>query len=293
MERRRLGRTGHHSSVAVLGGAAFWRSTPAEAEAGFQLALRRGVNHLDIAPAYGDAEVVVGPLVPAVRDELFVAGKTQRSNPDGVRAHLERTLERLGCEQLDLYQLHGVTSVEVLGERAEAAQAILAAREEGLTRFAGITGHDLGAPRAHLEALRRYDLDTVMFPVYPRVWADPVYRADAEALLVECAERDVGVMAIKAVARRPWAGDRPAGTPWYEPWTDIASIGRGVAFALSTPGVHAFCTPGDLDLLPRVLDALETMPTLDDAGRRTAIEATAGDEVIFPLADKARPIASP
>ena len=196
----------------------------------------RGVNHLDIAPSYGHAEVVVGPHVPAVRDRLFVAGKSERSDPDGVRAHLERTLERLGCDHLDLYQLHGVTSVDVLEQRSAAAEVILAARDEGLTRFVGITGHDLGTPRAQLEALRRYDLDTVMFPVYPRVWADPVYRADAEALLAECARRDAGVMAIKAVARRPWGEGEPTATTWYEPHTEPDAIARGIAFALSTPG---------------------------------------------------------
>ena len=132
--------------------AAFWTCTPEEAEAAFHEALARGVNHLDIAPAYGQAEVLVGPHVPAVRDRLFVAGKSDRSNADGVRAHLERTLERLGCDHLDLYQIHGVTSLDVLDERSAAAEVILAARDEGLTRFVGITGHDLGTPRAQLEA---------------------------------------------------------------------------------------------------------------------------------------------
>ena len=135
----------------------------------------------------------------------------------------------------------------MLDERGGAAEAILAARDEGLTRFVGVTGHDLGAPAAHLEALRRYDLDTVMFPVYPAVWADPVYRADAEALLGECAARDAGVMAIKAVARRPWGDQAPFADSWYEPWAEPGTVARGVGFALSTPGVHAFCTPGDLD----------------------------------------------
>jgi aryl-alcohol dehydrogenase-like predicted oxidoreductase len=289
MDRRRLGRTGHESSVAILGGAAFWRSTPDEARAGFELALSRGVNHLDIAPAYGDAEVVTGPLVAAARDRLFVAGKSDRSNPDGVRAHLERTLERLGCEQLDLYQVHGVTSLAVLDERAGAAEAILRARDEGLTRFVGITGHDLETPRAQLEAVRRYDLDTVMFPVYPRVWADPVYRADAEALLAECASRDVGVMAIKAVARRPWGAAEPSAGTWYEPWMTEPEISRGVRFALSTPGVHAFCTAGDLALLPRVLDAAASFSPLADDDRRAAMADMRDEEIVFPLAEKARP----
>ncbi len=288
MEQRRLGRTEHRSSVAVLGGAAFWGCTPEEAEAGFHLALSRGVNHLDIAPSYGHAEVVVGPHVPAVRDRLFVAGKSDRSNPYGVRAHLERTLERLGCDHLDLYQLHGVTSLEVLEQRSAAAEVILAARDEGLTRFVGITGHDLGTPRAQLEALRRYDLDTVMFPVYPRVWADPVYRADAEELLAECARRDAGVMAIKAVARRPWGEGEPTATTWYEPHTDAGAIARGIAFALSTAGVHAFGTPGDLGLLPTVLDAAEANGALDEPSREATMAAAMEHEIIFPLGEKAR-----
>jgi predicted aldo/keto reductase-like oxidoreductase len=219
---------------------------------------------------------------------LFVAAKTDRSNADGARAHLEQTLDRLGCDHLDLYQIHGVTSVDVLDERAAAAEVVLAARDEGLTRFVGITGHDLGTPRAQLEGLRRYDLDTVMFPVYPRAWADPVYRADAEELLAECATRDVGVMAIKAVARRPWGASSPSATTWYEPHADAAGIGRGVAFALSTPGVHAFCTPGDLRLLPLALDAAEAAEVLDDADRQAAMALAAQDDIIFPLREKAK-----
>jgi aryl-alcohol dehydrogenase-like predicted oxidoreductase len=287
METRRLGRTGHHSSVAILGAAAFWEATPDEAAAGLGLALDRGVNHLDIAPQYGDAEVRIGPLVPAVRERLFIGCKTQRRNPDGVRAELERSLERLGTDHFDLYQLHAVTSLEVLDERSGAAEAILRARDEGLVRFVGVTGHDLGAPAAHLEALRRHDLDTVMFPVYPRVWGDPTYRADAEALLGECAARDVGVMAIKAVARRPWPGAKRKGSAWYEPFDEVAGIERGVRFALSTPGVHAFCTPGDAAVLPLVLDAAERAEPMSPAERADAVDQMAAEEVIFPLVDKA------
>jgi len=288
MQRRRLGRTGHESSVAVLGAAAFARSSPDETEQAFRSALAAGVNHLDIAPAYGDAELLVGPHVPAVRDQLFVAGKSDRSNPDGVRAHLERTLERLGCDHLDLYQLHGVTDLEVLEQRAGAAEVILRARDEGLTRFVGITGHDLGSPVAQLEALRRYDLDTVMFPVYPRVWADPVYRADAEALLEECAARDVGVMAIKAVAQRPWGDGEVTATTWYRPHTDAERIANGIRFALSTPGVHAFCTPGDVGLLPLALAAAADLAALDAEDRQAAMDDAAEHELIFPLAEKFR-----
>jgi aryl-alcohol dehydrogenase-like predicted oxidoreductase len=297
VERRRLGRTGHESSVAILGGAAFWATeTPDEARPPFELALDAGVNHLDIAPQYGNAERVVGPLIPAVRDQLFVAGKTLRSNPDGVEAQFDDTRRLLGCEALDLYQAHGVTDLDVLEARAEAIDRIVALRDRGATRFAGITGHDLTAPRTFSEALRRWDLDTVMFPVYPRLWADPVYRSDAEALLATCVERDVGVMAIKAVARRPWADGRSLAasldgdpstearwaTSWYEPVRGDA-IARGVAFALSTPGVHCFCTPGDTGLLPVVLAAANAHRALSDDERAAAVAQMADEPVIFPI----------
>lgn len=298
MERRRLGRTEHESSVAILGGAAFWDTEDAEAaRPHFEAALAAGVNHLDIAPQYGAAERVVGPLVPAVREHLFVAGKTLRANPDGAEAQFDETRRLLGCEVLDLYQAHGVVDLDALDARSAAIDRIVALRDRGATRFAGITGHDLTAPATFSEALRRWDLDTVMFPVYPRLWADPQYRDDAEALLATCAERDVGVMAIKAVARRPWADGRPLtdflegdeatadrwALSWYEPQSDDDAIARGVAFALSTPGVTAFCTPGDLGLLPRVLAAAEAFVPLDDAARVAAAAAMADEPIIFPI----------
>ena len=283
MERRRLGRTGHESSVAILGGAAFWTTSPQEARAGLGLALDRGVNHLDVAPRYGVAESVLGPLVPAVRNRLFVAGKTARANADGASAQFDDTRRLLGCDVLDLYQAHAVTTLAELDRRADAIERILRLRDQGRTRFAGVTGHGLEAPATFAEALRRYDLDTVMFPVYPRLWADPGYRTEAEGLLALCAERDVGVMAIKAVARRPWpAGARPP-SPWYEPWAEPSAVARGVGFALSTPGVHAFCTPGDLALLPVVLDAAEANAPMTDAERDQAVAAMADQPVIFPI----------
>jgi len=283
METRRLGRTEHHSSVAILGGAVFFTATPESADTVFHDALARGVNHLDIAPGYGKAERAVGPHIPAVRERLFVAGKTALSERDAAWQQLETTLARLQVDRLDLYQAHGVTSIEDLDRRDEAFEAILAARDRGLTRFVGITGHDLGAPKAHLEAVRRYDLDTVMFPLYPRVWADPTYRADAQALLDECAARDVGVMVIKAVAWRPWGGRQPDTGSWYEPFRSADGVERGVRFALSTPGVHAFCTPSSSDVLPMALDAAAAYEPLPVESREGAMTAVADDPLIFPF----------
>ncbi len=298
MEQRRLGRTGHHSSVAILGGAACWAASVDEAGQWLQQALDAGVNHLDIAPQYGAAESVVGPHLATQRDRLFVAGKTLRANPEGVTDQFDTTRRLLNADVLDLYQAHAVTTLAELDRRAGALERILALRERGHTRFAGITGHDMTVPVVFLEALRRYDLDTVMFPVYPALWARPEYREPAEELLALCTDRDLGVMVIKAVARRPWADRRPladavAGssataerwaTSWYEPASSDEDIDRGVHFALSTPGVHAFCTPGDIDLLPRVLASASRWDGMDEAQRAAAVAAMAAEDLIFPMA---------
>jgi predicted aldo/keto reductase-like oxidoreductase len=283
VQTRRLGRTGHQSSLAVFGAAALWDSDPETAREVFGAALEAGVNHLDVAPRYGRAQELLGPLIPAVRHRLFVACKTQRRDPGGVRAHLEESLALLQCDRFDLYQMHAVTDLAELDARAGAVEAILAAREEGLCRFVGITGHDLTAPATHAEALRRYDLDTVMFPVNPRLWADATYRRHAEALLEEAAGRDVGVMAIKAAAARPW-GERPhtAGT-WYEPYTTADEVGRGVRFALSVTGVHAFCTPGDPGVMALAVAAAENFSPMDDDERAAAASGVSAEPHIFPM----------
>jgi aryl-alcohol dehydrogenase-like predicted oxidoreductase len=297
VERRRLGRTGHESSVAILGGAACWSASPEEAKAWFELARSRGVNHLDIAPQYGAAESVVGPHLANVRSEFFVAGKTLRANADGVEDQFDHTRRLLHADVLDLYQAHAVTSITELDRRSKAIERIIALRDRGVTRFAGITGHDMTAPATFLEALRRFDLDTVMFPVYPALWGRPEYREPAEELLALCAAHDLGVMVIKAVAWRPWSDGRPLtdvveGDPatksrwadsWYEPAHTDEAITRGVRFALSTEGVHAFCTPGDIDLLGRVLDAAERFVPMSDVERQMAVTDMEADDLIFPM----------
>jgi len=284
METRRLGRTGHHSSVAILGGAAFWGTDPDVTAASFTAALDAGVNHLDVAPRYGQAQQLLGPLVGRARHRLFVACKTMRHHPDGVRAQLEESLTLLQCDSFDLYQMHAVTDLAELDARGRAFEAIVAAREEGLCRFVGITGHNLSTPAAQLEALRRYDLDTVMFPVNPRLWADPAYRHDAEALLAEAQRRDVGVMAIKAVAARPW-GTRPhTATTWYEAYTRDEDISRGVRFVLGTPGVHALCTPSEPGLTAATIAAAAaTVTPMTEDERADAMRATAVEDHIFPM----------
>ncbi len=269
--------------MAILGGAAFWDGDPDSTASALSDALAAGVNHLDVAPQYGRAQELLGPSLPDVRDRLFVACKTLRHSGDGVRAQLEESLTLLRCQYFDLYQMHAVTDVAELDARADAAEAILRARDEGLCRWVGITGHELSAPAAHLEALRRYDLDTVMFPVNPQLWSDSSYRRDAEALLDHAARHDVGVMAIKAAAARPWAGREHTSSTWYEPYTAADQVARGIGFTLSTPGVHAFCTPGDIRVLRTALAAAEGLVPMSPAQRDEAVRSVADEPSIFPM----------
>jgi aryl-alcohol dehydrogenase-like predicted oxidoreductase len=277
MERRRLGRTGHLSSVVTFGSAGIGRVEQAVADQAIEAALAAGVNHVDVAPSYGDAELRLRPWMARIRDRVFLGCKTKERTRDEARAELHRSLERLQTDRLDLYQLHSVgklADLDACTARGGALEALVAAREAGLTRWLGITGHTHDAPRTHLEALRRFDFDTVMFPLNFVLWADPVYRRDAQALLEECRARDVGVHVIKSAAKDPW-GDRPrTHTTWYEPFTDQPTIDRAVAFVLSQP-ITTLCSAGDVTVLPRVLEAAGRYRPLA-AAEQEALLATAG-----------------
>ena len=262
--------------------------SPEVAEASFHAALDAGVNHLDIAPGYGAAEANVGPHVPAVRHRLFISEKSTRANPDGLRAQMEHSLRTLGCDSFDVFQAHAVTDLAELDRRGPAIEAILKARDEGLCRFVGVTGHDFGTAAAQLEAVRRYDLDTVMLPVYAGALANPQYASDLAALLDEAQRRDLGVMAIKVGAHQPWGDRTPTRGCWYEPFTDAERLARGVRFTLSTPGVHACCSTGDVGILPMLIEAAMHYTPMTPAERDALLTEAAEWPTIFPLAQHAK-----
>ena len=259
MERRRLGRTGQLSTVVAFGSAGVGRVDQDAADRAIQTALDSGVNHIDVAPSYGEAELRLKPCVPRIRTKIFLGCKTKQRTRDAAKAELHRSLERLGTDRLDLYQLHAVCKRHELDEcmaKDGALEALIEARDEGLVRWLGITGHSHDAPATHLEALRRFPFDTVMFPLNFVLWAIPEYRQDATRLLVHCRQKDVGVHIIKTLAKDPW-GDRPkTHTTWYEPFTDQAIIDQAVAFVLSQP-VTTLCSTGDVTVLPKFLAAAE------------------------------------
>lgn len=257
MDTRRFGRTGHMSTVAILGGAAFGKATQAETDAAMEHVIAMGVNHIDVAPSYGEAELRLGPWLARERARFFLGCKTTERTREGAAAELRRSLERLQVNAFDLYQFHAVNTMEELDRltgKGGAIEAVLDAREHGLTRYIGITGHGLQAPTIFLEALRRFDFDSVLFPLNFVLYANPVYREQAETLLRECRARDVGTMVIKSNCRRPW-GDRPKQyNTWYEPFDDAGHVQTAINFALSQD-VTGLCTSGDTKILPLFLDA--------------------------------------
>lgn len=284
METRRLGRTGHDSSVVIFGTAAFWDIDQAGANAALDLAAAQGVTHIDVAPQYGRAQAVLGPWLAPRRDQFFLGCKTLERTREAAWADLHNSLRLLRTDHVDLYQFHAIGSFSQLDEvfaPGGALEAFQQAREQELTRWLGITSHGMEAPRVQLEALARYPFDTVMFPLNPRLYAAPAYRESAEALLAQCRARDVGVQIIKSIAARPWGEHEKAYNTWYAPDDTPEGIRAGVQFALSQPGVTAIVSAAEVRLLPMIFAAVQPLEPMTGSAQDALIAAWAGRESIF------------
>lgn len=283
MLKRRFGQTGHMSSGVIFGAFAVGQVSQAEADAVMAQLLARGVNHIDVAPSYHDAEERLGPWLEKHRERFFLGCKTQLRGREEAWEELHASLRRLRVERFDLYQLHAVTTMEDL-ERCfapgGAMEAILEARNRGLTRYVGITSHGLKAPAVQLASLERFDFDSLLFPLNFVLWANEDYRRDVQALLRLAAERDVGTMVIKVFARQPWGEAPRRYHTWYRPFETDEEIERALRFALSQP-ISGVISAGDARLLPAILDAAERFRPMGDA-EQAELLATAGDyELIF------------
>jgi aryl-alcohol dehydrogenase-like predicted oxidoreductase len=264
VQQRRLGRLGHQSSVLIYGAAALAEVDQATADASVRLALDAGINHFDVAASYGDAELRLGPWMPRIRDRIFLATKTELRGRDQAWAQINRSLERLQTDHVDLIQVHAVGDPEELDlvtRLGGSLEAVVRAREEGLAGAVGITGHGHDAPATHLEALARYPFDTVLSPLNWVLAQDPAYLAAYQALAAEVQAQDAGLMIIKSAARRNWPEpvEHGYGT-WYEPFDDQERISAGVAWVLSHPEVTGIATPGDVRLLPLLIEAERRLP---------------------------------
>ena len=260
IEQADFGATGHRSSRVIFGAAGLGRITQEKADRFLPLLLEFGVNHIDTAADYGDSELRLAPWMATYRDRFFLATKTGARDGAGARASLERSLERLGVAQVDLIQLHNLVEEEEWEQAFSpggAVAALVRARDEGLARFIGVTGHGTRIPGMHLRSLERHAFDSVLFPYNHALRSKPSYRSDVERLLSSCAERRIAVQTIKSVARRRWPADAEGPRhSWYEPLPDGAALGRAVAYVLGRPGLF-LNSSSDLSLLRPILEAAE------------------------------------
>ena len=275
MERRRLGRTGHQSTVITFGTAALGRVTQDVADRAVELILEHDVNHMDIAPNYGEAMERMAPWMPRIRDDIFLGAKTRQRTKKEAWDDIHTTMRRLGVDSFDLFQLHAIITMEELDQvtaSGGALEALVELRDQGLTKWLGITGHGPEVPRVHLEALRRFDFDTVMLPVNASMYRNVDYRRDVEELFSVASSNDVGIQAIKMIARGGWGDREHEHATWYDPHRDATEVERALRWQLSQP-VHTAPSVGDVGLLPKVLDAAERFAPLDPAAQAEVVKA--------------------
>jgi aryl-alcohol dehydrogenase-like predicted oxidoreductase len=284
MEKRRLGRTGHQSTVVTFGTYAIGVVSQDEADRAIEYAVQRGINHFDVAPTYADAEERLGSYLKRnPLPDVFIGCKTEQRTKAGAWEKLKRTLEFLGRDTFDLYQLHAVcneSDLEACFAPGGSMEAILEAREQGLVGHIGITGHGPLSPATHAAALRRFDFATVMTSCNLHMIQDEQFRKDWEVLVELCQRRDVGIHVLKATAKAPWNGRTPTHTTWYEPFTAQDDIDRAVAWVLHQP-VTTLCSSGDLKVLPGIIDAAERYQEIDEAAQLTLLRDVPEYDNIF------------
>jgi aryl-alcohol dehydrogenase-like predicted oxidoreductase len=252
-----FGKTGHESTRTIFGAAALANVSQAEADPALELLLEHDVNHIDTAASYGDSELRLAPWLTRHRDRVFLATKTGQRDYQGAREEIRRSLDRLGVDRVDLIQLHNLVDViewEFALREGGALQAAVEARDEGLVRFIGVTGHGLTVARMHRRSLDRFAFDSVLLPYSYVQMQDAAYASDFEALAAVCAERGVAVQTIKSISLAPWNGREQTTSTWYEPLHEQSDIDLAVHWVLGRPDVF-LDTAGDLRLLPMILDA--------------------------------------
>jgi aryl-alcohol dehydrogenase-like predicted oxidoreductase len=281
IQRRQFGRTGHLSSVTLFGGAALARASQAEADRALDVLLQYGVNHIDTAARYGDSELRIGPWMARHRKDFFLATKTGSRGGREAREDIQRSLERLRVDRVDLIQLHSLGHPDDWDQAmgpGGALEAAVEARAQGLVRFIGVTGHGWTIAAMHKRSLARFDFDTVLLPYNFFMAQSERYGQTFQEVLDICRERNVAVQVIKSIARGPWATADRTHTTWYQPLEEQPDIDRAVHWAMGLPVF--LNTVGDLRLLPRVLDAAsrferrpsdEDMAAMIDATRMTSL----------------------
>ncbi len=256
--KSQFGRTGHTSTRIIFGAYALSTATQAEANRILDMLLEWGINHIDTAPLYGNAEKVIGPWLTKHRNDFFVATKTRKRSRQGALDDLKRSLERLHVDFIDLWQMHGLTNPEgwekAMGPEG-ALEAFIEARDKGLVRFLGITGHGSKVPAMHKRSLKRFNFDTILLPYNYLMMQNPRYATDFTELAQLCRKRNVAIQTTKSIARRPWEHyPKTHNTYFYEPLEVQDAIDKSVHWALGLSDSFLI-TAGDMQFLPKILDA--------------------------------------
>ena len=278
-----FGRTKHRSSRVIFGAAALSAVTQGVADRTLEVLLHHGINHIDVAASYGDAELRVKPWLRGRRDSFFVATKTGARDAKGARDELHRSLDRLGVDHIDLWQLHNLADPiewDTALSPGAAIEAAIEAREQGLVRWIGVTGHGAQIAANHRRSIARFDFDSVLLPYNFVTMQSPYYAENFEALVATCAERGTAVQTIKSIALRPWSGRDRTRSTWYEPLEAQDDIDLAVWWVLGRPDVF-LNTVSDVDLLPRVLDAAERFEQRPDDEAMTALVERSKTEPLF------------
>ena len=278
-----FGRTGHESTRILFGAAAIGNVSQDEADQTMHLIREHGINHIDTAASYGDAELRLGPWMETHRGEFFLATKTGERTRAEAYAEIGRSLERLRTDRLDLIQLHNLVDEDqwqTAFSPGGVLEAVVQARDEGLVRFIGVTGHGVTVAAQHLRSLEEYAFDSVLLPYNFPMSRNASYIADFEALIAVCAERGVAVQTIKAITRGPWGQHEPAANTWYEPLTDQAAIDTAVSWVLGRDGVF-LNSVGDIHILPKVIDAAERFTERPNEEQMGELEVAFGLEPLF------------
>jgi aryl-alcohol dehydrogenase-like predicted oxidoreductase len=252
-----FGRTGHQSTRVLFGAAALSDVSQDVADRTLDVLLQHGINHIDVAASYGDAELRIKPWLKREPDRFFLATKTDERKAKGAREELHRSLDRLGVDRVDLWQLHSLADPiewDTALSPGGAIDAAVEAREQGLVRWVGVTGHGVQIAANHRRSLERFDFDSVLLPYNRITMKLPYYAENFEALAATCAQRNVAIQTIKSIARSPWLGRERTTSTWYEPMTEQRDIDLALWWAMGRPGIFLNST-GDVNLLPRFLDA--------------------------------------
>lgn len=281
-----FGKTGHESTRILFGAAALGSVSQDDADRTLEVLLQYGINHIDTAASYGDSELRIGPWMAEHRQKFFLATKTGERSYQKAKDEIHRSLDRLKVDQVDLIQLHNLVDPvewQTAMDSGGALEAAIEAREQGLVRFIGVTGHGLSIAAMHMKSLEKFDFTSVLLPYNFVTYQNEKYQEDFDALLGICRDKNVAVQTIKSIARRPWGIDVPhSRTTWYEPLEDQSDIQAAVNWVLSNPQVF-LNTVGDIHLLPKVLEAANNFDPAAASQEQPAIAGVAAEREMASL----------